>query len=342
MNKTAQIGLSVVLLCTSFGLTTYSQWTASGTNIYNTNTGNVGIGATSPTFKLQVAGNGKYFTSSGYVEVSPGSTTSLELGSNGSSTQIDFKSGIYMSNDFRGRIVYTEGSGFGFQTNGSTTDRFVITSSGYVGVGITPSFPYSFQVEGAFSKFTSGNGYFSISPSNGSLEIGAASGNTTTIDFHGYSNLSVDYVGRIKYEDGVGMKMYTGAHTTPDLFINENGKITIGNVSDASSDFKLFVQTGILTEKVKVAISTSVDWADYVFAPDYELMSLENVADYINNNCHLPEVPSADEVVKNGVDLGKMDATLLQKIEELTLYMIQLNEENKELKARIEQLETNQ
>ncbi|NOY48530.1 MAG: TMF family protein, partial [Chlorobi bacterium] len=62
---------------------------------------------------------------------------------------------------------------------------------------------------------------------------------------------------------------------------------------------------------------------------------------YINQNKHLPDVPSAKEVEEEGVNLGEMNAVLLQKIEELTLYMIEMKKENKELKQRIEVLENN-
>jgi hypothetical protein len=77
---------------------------------------------------------------------------------------------------------------------------------------------------------------------------------------------------------------------------------------------------------------------DYVFEPSYKLRSLYDVESFVNTNKHLPDVPSGKEISK-GLNLGDMNATLLQKVEELTLYMINLQKENDALKARITNLE---
>ncbi len=74
------------------------------------------------------------------------------------------------------------------------------------------------------------------------------------------------------------------------------------------------------------------DWADYVFAPDYKLMPLEDVEQFTKENKHLPNVPSADDMVKEGLDVTKTSAKLMEKIEELTLYVIEMNKEIKALK----------
>jgi hypothetical protein len=114
--------------------------------------------------------------------------------------------------------------------------------------------------------------------------------------------------------------------------ITDGGKLRIGSVSTDSWDYRLFVEAGILTEKLKVAVRTSGAWADYVFDKKYKLMPLSDVEKFITKNKHLPNVPSADEVVKDGIDMATMDAKLLEKIEELTLYVIKLNKEVEELK----------
>jgi hypothetical protein len=90
------------------------------------------------------------------------------------------------------------------------------------------------------------------------------------------------------------------------------------------------VEDGILTEKVKVALKSTADWSDYVFAPTYKLRSLSEVAEFVQANKHLPGVPSASDVVEHGIDVAKMDAKLLEKIEELTLYSIELEKENRQ------------
>ena len=81
---------------------------------------------------------------------------------------------------------------------------------------------------------------------------------------------------------------------------------------------------------------TNENWADFVFENDYELPSLESVEKFIKDNKHLPDLPSAEEVLENGTNLGEIDAILLQKIEELTLYLIEINKENQKLRAQIE------
>jgi hypothetical protein len=112
-------------------------------------------------------------------------------------------------------------------------------------------------------------------------------------------------------------------------------KVIIGDYSSFTKGFpasyNLYVAGGILTEKVRVAVKTSSDWADYVFANDYKLMPLQEVENFVKQNNHLPNVPSAQEVVDQGIDIAKMDAKLLEKIEELTLYII---EQNKKIEAQ--------
>lgn len=113
------------------------------------------------------------------------------------------------------------------------------------------------------------------------------------------------------------------------------GKVVIGDigVSNVVGNYGLWVEHGILTEQVKVAVIGTSSWSDFVFEPDYELKPLTEVNAYIQQHKHLPDVPSAEEIVEEGLDLGKMDALLLQKIEELTLYIIELQKQVKALQA---------
>jgi len=89
----------------------------------------------------------------------------------------------------------------------------------------------------------------------------------------------------------------------------------------------------------KQVLISETGWADYVFAKDYQLPSLNEVKQYIDKNKHLPGIPTEKEVKENGVNLGDMQTKLLQKIEELTLYTIHQQEMIDKLNARIEQLE---
>lgn len=113
------------------------------------------------------------------------------------------------------------------------------------------------------------------------------------------------------------------------------GRVRIGNVPTDFDGYKLYVEEGILTEKVKVAIKGSKDWFDHVFEPDYKLMPLPELEKFIQKNKHLPGIPTATEVVKDGLDLGKMNALLLQKVEELTLHVIELKKELEETKKHL-------
>jgi hypothetical protein len=115
--------------------------------------------------------------------------------------------------------------------------------------------------------------------------------------------------------------------------IEKDGKVVIGtapawgfNGFTWPGNYKLFVQDGILTERVKVAVKNTADWSDYVFQPNYKLMPINDLKLFIYKNKHLPEIPSAEQMVKEGNDLGSTDAKLLAKIEELTLYIIEMNE----------------
>lgn len=109
------------------------------------------------------------------------------------------------------------------------------------------------------------------------------------------------------------------------------GKVGIGCVNNMN-DFALAVQGGVVSTKVSVLDIDS--WPDFVFGNNYKLMNLYELEQYINANRHLPEVPSAEEVSASGIDLGEMNALLLQKVEELTLHIIELQKQIDELKAR--------
>ncbi|WP_212002760.1 hypothetical protein [Chitinophaga sp. HK235] len=94
-----------------------------------------------------------------------------------------------------------------------------------------------------------------------------------------------------------------------------------GNVGiDVDPKEKLSVKGTIKAEKIKVTIK---DWPDYVFNPDYTLPSLQETARYITEHKHLPDIPAAAEVEESGLDVGEMNKKLLQKVEELTLHLIE-------------------
>ncbi len=150
------------------------------------------------------------------------------------------------------------------------------------------------------------------------------------------------------------------------LFVRNDGKVGIGTDSPGSmldikaqtsgsrvavlrvlntsgtEQFKVSNDGYVLSQEFKVALQSGSDWTwpDYVFAKDYKLSSLVEVEQYINDNGHLPGIPSAEQLQNNGgIELGKMQAKLTEKIEELTLYMIEMKKENKDLQTKLNTLQ---
>ena len=121
---------------------------------------------------------------------------------------------------------------------------------------------------------------------------------------------------------------------TERMVITSGGVIGIGTTNPSSS-YKLSVIGKIRATDVKV----ETGWSDFVFNDEYQLMPLMEVDQYIRENGHLPNVPPAETVDVDGIYLGEMQATLLQKIEELTLYVIDLKKQNEALSERVVSLE---
>ncbi|MCV9387445.1 hypothetical protein [Reichenbachiella ulvae] len=126
-----------------------------------------------------------------------------------------------------------------------------------------------------------------------------------------------------------------GEHTFKDvMIIQRSGKVGIGTTTP---DELLTVNGTIHSSEVRVDLD--VPAPDYVFSPDYQLSTLEETAAYIEENHHLPEIPSAAEMEANGVELGEMNMLLLKKIEELTLHLIEKEELLEKVLMRTEQIE---
>lgn len=111
--------------------------------------------------------------------------------------------------------------------------------------------------------------------------------------------------------------------------------VGIGIIPPDETEYALYVAGGILATEVKVQLQS--DWKDLVFLPDYKLRTIKEVETYISENGHLPEIPNSETVKNEGINIGEMNALLLQKIEELTLYIIdqqkQLDEQQKQIKT---------
>ena len=124
------------------------------------------------------------------------------------------------------------------------------------------------------------------------------------------------------------------------MFLSDNdGDVSIGTINspqltNMTNDYRLYVKGGILTEELLV----QTGWADYVFDQNYPLPALSAVEKHIAEKGRLPNVPSEKEVLENGLNVGKMAVTQQEKIEELFLYVIQLNKDIQTLRAENESL----
>ena len=125
--------------------------------------------------------------------------------------------------------------------------------------------------------------------------------------------------------------------------VQVNGNLQIGdirplvgaNINPISTEQNISVNGWVVAKRVRVQIA---DWADKVFDNDYELKPLSQLEEFIKKNKHLPEIPSEKEVIENGIDVGEMNKLLLQKIEELTLYLIEIKKENENIQVLLTNL----
>jgi hypothetical protein len=231
------------------------QWTTSGTNIYNSNTGNVGIGTTTPAVKFQLAGT--FYLNRPANMQDALSTIGVPAGSQITIAPSDLSS-----------------------TNNSYMALTFPTST-------------SFRIASEYDGHLTG-GYY------------------RDIEFGRYG-------------------------AAPYMVIKDGGTVGIGTTTPGTSN-KLSVEGQIGARAVKVTMAA---WSDFVFYPNYNLTPILELESFINKNKHLPNIPTEQEVKKDGIDLGQMNAELLRKIEELTLYVIELKKENEKITATLKKLNDN-
>ncbi|MBD80747.1 MAG: hypothetical protein CL840_17665 [Crocinitomicaceae bacterium] len=371
-----------------------NNWSLSGNNIYNNNSGFVGINQQSPTAYLQI--NTTLFDYGGAVEQGDpipcfAGTTALKL--IGTSWEANMPNETFICdphpgfpNLFEGIInlgTSTNQAPSGppvYVTNYTPIRRVTIDAWGKLGIGDNLDPTQDLDVAGNIRMRTGAqNGYIATSDANGNMTWQPASntgywqpmtastpgtdhiknkfngevhiGNEDHALFFDPSMINTEHSMLTKTGD-VGM-FFGATSSTPEpglviaaknmngnglngMRIDWNGSVTIGTNSNyvisqtPYEAYKLAVHGKVIAELVRVKLKS--DWPDFVFMENHDLMTLSELEKFIELNGHLPDVPSASEVEKEGIDLGEKNRVLLQKIEELTLYVI-------ELEKRIEQLD---
>jgi hypothetical protein len=278
--------------------------------------GNIGIGTNLPNNKLEIAGGAfSFYSTTGYYTASGFDYDPTGDNNNG---QLRIRANIASD-----------------QLN--TTQMVVNRVNGNVGIGTsTPSarLHVSNAQGNADGWFTSGT----ASGQYATLLFGEGSSGGQYAEFIRYSNASSadfrpgDFVVANQTKKIILSTNYSSGYR-PDLVVNAAGDVGIGTLSPQS---KLSVNGTITSTKLKVL---QTGWADYVFDNAYNLPSLQEVEEYIKKHKHLPGIVSAAEVEKEGIDVGDNQAALLKKIEELTLYVIEMNKQLEKQQKRIAELE---
>jgi hypothetical protein len=298
---------------------TDSQWTTSGNNIYKLN-GNVGIGTYSPSQRLDVNGNLK---ATGFM---------MPTGAG---------SGKVLTSDVSGNATWAN-------THWTASGSSIYRSTGNVGIGTTwplarlvvshtasadtkiAEFIDSENRKIFFVPKLNNSGYSKISSDNdagifwsdGSGSFGQNLNAGFVIAPHKDGDpirgISIDYQGNV----GIGKK------SSPLARLDVNGTVKASAIEAPSMSINtMTISTLTVTSKLwaaEIEVTNLAGWKDYVFDDDYPLMPLSQVEAFIMENRHLPGIPSEKEVMASGFNIAEMNAMLLQKIEELTLYVIEL------------------
>lgn len=207
----------------------------------------------------------------------------------------------------------------------NNTTRMYIGTTGNVGIGTVIPQQMLHIVGG--NVLISRTSHRAPGSTNGSLLFG-----DTTSTLNPAGEWGIEYVNNDN--EGYGLNFFipwTTSHVGMNyrLFLKDNGYVGIGTNNPQAN---LAVNGDILAKSVRVNTSSTY-WPDYVFGAEYNLMSLKELEQYVSAYKHLPGIPSAQEVEDKGdIDLGTMNALLLEKVEELTRYVIDLQNQIDELK----------
>jgi len=269
--KKIYISLFITTMVVQFS---FAQWTTSGTNIYNSNTGNVGIGVTNPLVLLQVG------------PANPLTNTPFDF---------IFGKGAPIGNTAGSYSYLSEYQ----QSSTGNINRFQTSLYRRIAGSTWQGTAYRLQFA-VDNSFTDGSKAY--------LEVG---GDDPNINGGGFIAL--------------------GTAGSDRLVVTNAGGVGIGTTD--TKGYLLAVNGSAIATSMTVKLNSN--WPDYVFKPNYRLPDLATLKTYININHHLPDVPSADEIAKDGLDLGDMDKLLMKKTEELTLYLIEKDKQLKEQQAQI-------
>ncbi|SHI32434.1 hypothetical protein [Aquimarina spongiae] len=316
----------------------------NGTNKILFNGGNVGIGMTDPKEKLEVIGTALISSRNtrGSVKLK------LERGTEGKDAAV-ISFGQNDSSIWHTGLLYYGGNpspNFYISQNNAIVDgngqavhtpEFTIDQNGDVGIGtISPSAKLEVRGDALVNNFnTRGSAILKIDRGTQGKDAAVVSfGENNNYTWHTgllYNGgaLTPDFYISQKnlIRDGNGQAVHT-----PELAITKNGMVGIGTTTP---DSKLAVNGNIHAKEVKVDL---IGWPDYVFENTYQLPTLDQIETHIKEKGHLQNIPSAQEVAENGIELGEMNKKLLEKIEQLTLYTIQQQKEIEELKEIVAKL----
>ena len=275
----------------------------------------VGIGTTDPKKELHVHGN---------VMISS-SNNALLFANSASSTDGDF--GIKLSRN---------GLEFFRPNNGSPMNNLLyISTNGNIGIGSSNT-TYKLNIAGSAISTSFQTETLTVTDD---VIFNNLAGNTTqvvTVDNNGelsttsFSTLQ-DNLGNHTASQNLNLNGYRIINTGNNggIFINANNNVGIGTLNPIH---ELSVN-GTIQAKELIVTTLAADWPDFVFDPEYKLTSLHELGKYIESEKHLPGVPSANEIGEEGIKISEMNAVLLQKVEELTLYVIELQKQIDELKG---------
>lgn len=294
---------------------------ASGLDVFGTTYINnrLGIGLSSTISKVYVYNNQDNNAISLYSDKS--STSSLYGLYTSASNGIGNVYGLYST------VTGTSGKKWSGYFNGGD----VAILNGNTGIGVNDP-KGILQVRGTYENswiyFSSNAGMSSTNKPKPRVNYGMA----FTWNYSGGNGESIINYSR---ESGSSPRLdftsYDGVNLTTEMTL-KGGSLGIGVIQIPDS-FKLAVAGKIIAEEVVVQLQS--EWPDYVFTPDYRLLPLQKVEEFVKTHKHLPGIPSASELEEKGLSMGQMQSKLVEKIEELTLYIIEQDKKIKELESRL-------